>query len=174
MVFEVLCKLSLEYQGDRTARVEGIEHVMKGTLVAQTLPLFASVVSSETCLRLSWAKSFLPSVTTVTVMASKVREMLGKKHLHSCGVLLNEVLCFAQVAYLISEMKSVGDGKVDEVPSTTIPSPWVSPRKVETPHPVRDDYQYSKTVVLPGAPNLYLKFDPRCATQYEYDKVMFL
>lgn len=94
--------------------------------------------------------------------------------MHPFGVLLKEVLCFAQVAYLVSEMKSVGDCKVDEVPSTTVPSPWVSPRKVETPHPVRDDYQYSKTVVLPGAPNLYLKFDPRCATQYEYDKVMFL
>lgn len=77
MIFEVLCKLSLEYQGDRTSRVEGIEHVMKGTLVAQTLPLLAAVGSSETCLRLSLAKSFLPSVTTVTVVASKVGEMMG-------------------------------------------------------------------------------------------------
>lgn len=94
--------------------------------------------------------------------------------MHSCVVLLNEVLCFAQVAHLITEMKSVGDCKVDEVPSSTIPSPWVSPRKVETPHPIRDDYQYFKTVVLPGAPYLYLKFDPRCATQYEYDKVTFV
>ncbi|XP_068681108.1 probable E3 ubiquitin-protein ligase HECTD4 isoform X3 [Montipora foliosa] len=146
-VLEVLSKLSAEYKGDRKPRIEGIEHLMKSTLVGQILPLLASVLSSEACLGLSLAKGFLPSVTTLTVTATKV-------------------------AYLISEMKSSGEVKIDEVSSAAAPSPWSSPRKVESPHPVRDDYQCCKTVVLPGAQSLFLKFDPRCATQYDYDKVI--
>ena len=81
------------------------------------------------------------------------------------------------MAYFISELKSTGDdstGDPTSAPSLSspiVPSPWSSPRKVESPHPVRDDYQCCKTVVIPGASCLFVTFDPRCATQYEYDKV---
>lgn len=72
-MLEVLSKLSVEYKGDMKSRIEGLEHVMKATLVGQTLPLLACVVSSEKCLQLSLAKSFLPAVTNITVTATKVR-----------------------------------------------------------------------------------------------------
>lgn len=81
------------------------------------------------------------------------------------------------MAYFISELKSPGEDSLgDATPapslsSPVVPSPWSSPRKVESPHPVRDEYQCCKTVVIPGASCLYVSFDPRCATQYEYDKV---
>lgn len=55
------------------SRVEGLEHVMKATVVGQTLPLLASVVSSEKCLRLPIAKGFMPAVTNVTVTVTRVR-----------------------------------------------------------------------------------------------------
>jgi len=77
VVLEVLSKLSVEYKGDVKSRIGGLEHVMKATLVGQTLPLLASVVSSDKCLRLSVAKSFLPAVTNVTVTATKVRRAEG-------------------------------------------------------------------------------------------------
>jgi len=77
VVLEVLSKLSVEYKGDFKSRIEGLEHVMKATLVGQTLPLLASVVSSDKCLRLSVAKSFLPAVTNVTVTATRVRRVNG-------------------------------------------------------------------------------------------------
>ena len=38
-------------------------------------------------------------------------------------------------------------------------------------HPVCDEYKTQRTVSLFGAKTLYLKFDDRCATQYDYDKV---
>ena len=38
-------------------------------------------------------------------------------------------------------------------------------------HPVCDEYKTQRTVSLFGAKTLYLKFDERCATQYDYDKV---
>lgn len=52
-----------------------------------------------------------------------------------------------------------------------IPAPWATGRVVETIHPVRDNYKFKETVSFPGARNLYLKFDARCASQYDYDKV---
>lgn len=90
---------------------------------------------------------------------------------------LSHCRCFIQVAYFISELKSPGEDSAEgttfkpSLSSPAVPSPWSSPRKVESPHPLRDDYQCCKTVVLPGASCLYIEFDPRCATQYDYDKV---
>ena len=72
-MLEVLSKLSEEYKGDIKSRVECIEHVMKASLVGQTLPLLASVLSSDKFLGLPVAKSYLPVVTNVTVTATRVR-----------------------------------------------------------------------------------------------------
>lgn len=49
---------------------------MKATLVGQILPMLASVLSSDRCLTLSMAKSFLQSVTNVTVTAARVRKRM--------------------------------------------------------------------------------------------------
>ena len=53
-----------------------------------------------------------------------------------------------------------------------IPAPWAAGRVVETAHPLRDNYKFRETVSFPGASNLYLKFDPRCSSQYDYDKLI--
>lgn len=52
-----------------------------------------------------------------------------------------------------------------------IPAPWAAGKTVETIHPVRDNYKFRETVHIPGARCLYLRFEPRCASQYDYDKV---
>ena len=54
-----------------------------------------------------------------------------------------------------------------------IPAPWAAGKTVETVHPVRDNYKFKETVHIPGARCLYLRFDPRCSSQYDYDKVSF-
>ena len=54
----------------------------------------------------------------------------------------------------------------------TIPTPWSSGRLIETVHPVRDNYKFKETISFPGAKHLYLKFDPRSSSQYDYDKVL--
>ncbi|MGH0151603.1 UNVERIFIED_CONTAM: hypothetical protein FKN15_020765 [Acipenser sinensis] len=51
-----------------------------------------------------------------------------------------------------------------------IPAPWAAGKTVETVHPVRDNYKFKDTVHIPGARCLYLRFDPRCSSQYDYDK----
>lgn len=55
-----------------------------------------------------------------------------------------------------------------------IPAPWAAGKTVETLHPVRDNYKFKDTVHIPGARCLYLRFDPRCSSQYDYDKVFIL
>lgn len=52
-----------------------------------------------------------------------------------------------------------------------IPAPWAAGKNVETVHPVRDNYKFKETVHIPGARCLYLRFDSRCSSQYDYDKV---
>ncbi len=37
---------------------------------------------------------------------------------------------------------------------------------------MRDNYKFKESVSFPGARNLYLKFDSRCSSQYDYDKVI--
>ena len=51
-----------------------------------------------------------------------------------------------------------------------IPAPWTSGKSIETVHPVRDNYKFKETVHIPGARCLYLRFDVRCSSQYDYDK----
>lgn len=55
-----------------------------------------------------------------------------------------------------------------------IPAPWAAGKTVETVHPVRDNYKFKETVHIPGARCLYLRFDSRCSSQYDYDKVLIL
>ncbi len=52
-----------------------------------------------------------------------------------------------------------------------IPCPWATGKSIESIHPVRDNYKYKETVHIPGARCLFLRFDPRCSSQYDYDKV---
>ena len=53
-----------------------------------------------------------------------------------------------------------------------IPAPWSSGKTIESIHPVRDNYKFKETVHIPGARCLYLRFDSRCSSQYDYDKVI--
>ncbi|KAG9487790.1 hypothetical protein GDO78_007527 [Eleutherodactylus coqui] len=53
-----------------------------------------------------------------------------------------------------------------------IPAPWAAGKTVETAHPVRDNYKFKESVHIPGARCLYLRFDSRCSSQYDYDKLV--
>lgn len=63
-------------------------------------------------------------------------------------------------------------GRSGKLSDIKVPAPWATGRTVETIHPVRDNFKFKETVSFPGARNLYLKFDPRCSSQYDYDKVV--
>ena len=56
--------------------------------------------------------------------------------------------------------------------SLKLPEPWKAGKIVESSHPLKDNYKFKETIKIPGARCLYLKFDKRCSTQYDYDKVV--
>jgi E3 ubiquitin-protein ligase HECTD4 len=51
------------------------------------------------------------------------------------------------------------------------PFPYQHKKTCESTHPVRDNCKLRETLVFNGARRLYLKFDPKCSTQYDYDKL---
>ena len=53
-----------------------------------------------------------------------------------------------------------------------IPTPWAAGRSVESSHPLRDNYKLKETIKIPGARCLYVKFDKKCSSQYDYDKLI--
>ena len=52
-----------------------------------------------------------------------------------------------------------------------IPTPWATGKIIESGHPLRDNYKFKETIHIPGARCLYIRFDTRCASQYDYDKL---
>lgn len=81
------------------------------------------------------------------------------------GIIMTLLKYFLQACCLLYGSNS------EDLGHLKVPAPWATGRTVETIHPVRDNYKFKETVAFPGANNLYLKFDPRCSSQYDYDKV---
>ncbi len=50
--------------------------------------------------------------------------------------------------------------------------PWYFTKTINSQHPLHEAYQYNESVTIPGAKRLFLIFDRRCSTQYEYDKLI--
>ena len=59
----------------------------------------------------------------------------------------------------------------DDLHNLQLPSPWTLGKTVESVHPVFEQYKFEETITFPGAKDLFLKFDEKCSTQYNYDKV---
>ena len=59
----------------------------------------------------------------------------------------------------------------DDLHNLQLPSPWTLGKTVESVHPVFEQYKLEETITFPGAKELFLKFDEKCSTQYNYDKV---
>lgn len=79
--------------------------------------------------------------------------------------LLKKVICVFDIR-ILDEREEPGF-----LTGLKIPAPWAAGKTVETVHPVRDNYKFKETVHIPGARCLYLRFDSRCSSQYDYDKV---
>lgn len=82
------------------------------------------------------------------------------------STLLNSIIFFLSGSRMLEEKEEPGF-----LTGLKIPAPWAAGKTVETVHPVRDNYKFKETVHIPGARCLYLRFDSRCSSQYDYDKV---
>ncbi len=91
---------------------------------------------------------------------------------HNCIYMYMYECNAARYPHPPNTMQSCGLLYGSESLEVRVPSPWATGRTIETIHPVRDTYKYKETVTFPGAKNLYLKFDARSSSQYDYDKVI--
>lgn len=80
--------------------------------------------------------------------------------------LVHVIICLNDFSIEVDEKEESGF-----LAGLKIPAPWATGKSVESSHPLRDNYKFKETVHIPGARCLYLRFDPRCSSQYDYDKV---
>ena len=103
----------------------------------------------------------------LTLLATSFLTSLDVATCHQMELLLPRVLQLTEMSGRVCS-NSVAE---EQLPRLPLPTPWSLGKVVETPHPVPDHFKLEETVAFPGAKKLFLKFDDRCSTQYDYDKV---
>ncbi|XP_061026203.1 probable E3 ubiquitin-protein ligase HECTD4 isoform X7 [Eubalaena glacialis] len=156
---------------DREQRLKGLEQVTKATMLGHLLPVLLTSLMHPNLQTLTMADALMPQLVQLVLYTSQTALLLKTQ----CPV-------FAEVGYSpcgASDQKGrlFPDERMLEekeepgfLTGLKIPAPWAAGKTVETVHPVRDNYKFKETVHIPGARCLYLRFDSRCSSQYDYDK----
>uniref|UniRef100_A0A3B3VAG9 HECT domain-containing protein n=1 Tax=Poecilia latipinna TaxID=48699 RepID=A0A3B3VAG9_9TELE len=140
---------------DRETRLKGLEQVTKATMLGHLLPVLLTSLMHPTLQTLTLADALMPQLVQLVLYTSQTALLLKTQSL-----LFTEDPLPREEAGFLTGLK--------------IPAPWAAGKTVETMHPVRDNYKFKETVHIPGARCLYLRFDARCSSQYDYDKVITL
>ncbi|XP_071790886.1 probable E3 ubiquitin-protein ligase HECTD4 isoform X2 [Asterias amurensis] len=154
---------------DRDSRLQGLERVIKGTMLGHLMPILITALTHENLQSLALADALIPQVVQLVILTSQASQMLVKCHQQD-ALDNDEILSPGPDATMTIRTPDPHD--LGFLASLKIPAPWATGKTVECIHPVRDNYKFRETVHIPGARCLYLRFDPRCATQYDYDKVI--
>ncbi|KAI8513245.1 putative E3 ubiquitin-protein ligase HTD4 [Branchiostoma belcheri] len=155
---------------DRECRFQGLERVAKATVLGHLLPVLMTSLTHGNLKYLPLADALMPQLVQLVVLSSQ------------CALLLKPQACrpgaeeppptpTSDVVELIGGGKTEDEDDAGFLFGVKIPAPWATGKSVESIHPVRDNYKFRETVQIPGARCLYLRFDPRCSSQYDYDKI---
>ncbi|KAM7391556.1 hypothetical protein PAMP_022238 [Pampus punctatissimus] len=159
---------------DRETRLKGLEQVTKATMLGHLLPVLLTSLMHPNLQTLMLADALMPQLvqlvlyTSQTALLLKTQSPLFTEDLPLMGGSLGQG----------AKACAVDDKILDEreepgfLTGLRIPAPWAAGKTVETVHPVRDNYKFKETVHIPGARCLYLRFDSRCSSQYDYDKLV--
>ena len=107
---------------------------------------------------------FLPVVTTMLDPAINSLEM--------CENTIFKLVQLFDLTCRISQRLGRSSEEKDFMSRIKIPTPWAAGKIIESCHPLRDNYKFKETIKIPGARCLFIKFDPRCSSQYDYDKLV--
>ncbi|KAK3804042.1 hypothetical protein RRG08_062412 [Elysia crispata] len=162
------------------AWLSGLERLAKSTVLGSLMPVLITTLTHPNLRCLDLAQVLMPSLVTLSLLASQAALLLKNQEM---SVATNsdsspdlDLGSASDMADLIGEAINAEYGNEDGdegfLTGIKIPTPWASGKTVETIHPVRDNYKFKETVHIPGARCLYLRFDPRCSSQYDYDKVI--
>ena len=173
-------------------RLVGVERLAKGTMLGTVLPCVLTCMTHENALDIG-ARSDGGMTDLVQLLVDSRRAAHGLKAALESVRASDRDECEDRSGTEAAEgghnggseeEEEEGEGVVGEKTPLQIercepgfmsglphPPTVESGRVVETPHPMRDNYKLRETVTLPGATHLYLAFDRRCSTQYDYDKL---
>ncbi|XP_036132418.1 probable E3 ubiquitin-protein ligase HECTD4 isoform X13 [Molossus molossus] len=156
---------------DRDQRLKGLEQVTKATMLGHLLPVLLTSLMHPNLQTLIMADALMPQLVQLVLYTSQTALLLKTQ----CPVFA-EVGCSPggasdQKGRLFPDERMLEEKEEPGfLTGLKIPAPWAAGKTVETVHPVRDNYKFKETVHIPGARCLYLRFDSRCSSQYDYDK----
>ncbi|ELK26364.1 hypothetical protein MDA_GLEAN10020254 [Myotis davidii] len=156
---------------DREQRLKGLEQVTKATMLGHLLPVLLTSLMHPNLQTLIMADALMPQLVQLVLYTSQTALLLKTQ----CPVFA-EVGCSPcgasdQKGRLFPDERMLEEKEEPGfLTGLKIPAPWAAGKTVETVHPVRDNYKFKETVHIPGARCLYLRFDSRCSSQYDYDK----
>uniref|UniRef100_A0A3B4X5L2 HECT domain-containing protein n=1 Tax=Seriola lalandi dorsalis TaxID=1841481 RepID=A0A3B4X5L2_SERLL len=154
---------------DRETRLKGLEQVTKATMLGHLLPVLLTSLMHPNLQTLILADALMPQLVQLVLYTSQTALLLKTQApLFTEEPPPQECVCVLDIR-ILDEREEPGF-----LTGLKIPAPWAAGKTVETVHPVRDNYKFKETVHIPGARCLYLRFDSRCSSQYDYDKVMTL
>ncbi|TSW08319.1 putative E3 ubiquitin-protein ligase HECTD4 [Bagarius yarrelli] len=160
---------------DQESRLKGLEQVIKATMLGHLLPVVLTSLMHPNLQTLFLADALTPQLVQLVLYTSQTALLLKTQSpLFEDSSLRRDLL--NQSAKMTCNDDSFQNLDEREEPGfltgLKIPAPWAAGKTVETIHPVRDNYKFKETVQIPGARCLYLRFDPCCSSQYDYDKLV--
>ncbi|OXB64167.1 hypothetical protein ASZ78_002097, partial [Callipepla squamata] len=157
---------------DREQRLKGLEQITKATMLGHLLPVLLTSLMHPNLQTLTMADALMPQLVQLVLYTSQTALLLKTQspvfsELNSSPSGMSE-----QKGKLLHDERMLEEKEEPGfLTGLKIPAPWAAGKTVETVHPVRDNYKFKETVHIPGARCLYLRFDNRCSSQYDYDKV---
>uniref|UniRef100_A0A3B4GH79 HECD4 ligase n=1 Tax=Pundamilia nyererei TaxID=303518 RepID=A0A3B4GH79_9CICH len=157
---------------DRETRLKGLEQITKATMLGHLLPVLLTSLMHPNLQTLTLADALMPQLVQLVLYTSQTALLLKtqsplftEESLPAGGSLGQGAKTCTADDKILDEREEPGF-----LTGLKIPAPWAAGKTVETVHPVRDNYKFKETVHIPGARCLYLRFDSRCSSQYDYDK----
>ncbi|XP_055995500.1 probable E3 ubiquitin-protein ligase HECTD4 isoform X2 [Ostrea edulis] len=166
-----------KFKEEREARLQGLERIAKATILGHLLPVLLTALNHVNLHCLPLADELMPKLVNLVLLSSQAALLLKSQ----VEAVMQDDLDSDTDTHVMELMAPTVD--IDDISSEDteeqgflaglkIPAPWSSGKTVESIHPVRDNYRFKETVHIPGARCLYLRFDPRSSSQYDYDKLV--
>ncbi|XP_058136974.1 probable E3 ubiquitin-protein ligase HECTD4 isoform X6 [Dasypus novemcinctus] len=156
---------------DRDQRLKGLEQVTKATMLGHLLPVLLTSLMHPNLQTLTMADALMPQLVQLVLYTSQTALLLKTQSPVFAEVACSPCGASDQKGRLFPDERMLEEKEEPGfLTGLKIPAPWAAGKTVETVHPVRDNYKFKETVHIPGARCLYLRFDSRCSSQYDYDK----
>ncbi|XP_074742897.1 putative E3 ubiquitin-protein ligase HECTD4 isoform X5 [Strix uralensis] len=157
---------------DREQRLKGLEQITKATMLGHLLPVLLTSLMHPNLQTLTMADALMPQLVQLVLYTSQTALLLKTQSPVFSELNSSPSGASEQKGKLLPDERMLEEKEEPGfLTGLKIPAPWAAGKTVETVHPVRDNYKFKETVHIPGARCLYLRFDNRCSSQYDYDKV---